>query len=432
MSQPSQRPDPLGPTGLAGTVRRNTFLLAASMALNWTIIQLVAALAVVTYVFLTHDPALSGLAFAAYLLTYATGGLVIGRAMDNWGRRRGLQLGFLIAAAGAAIVFGGVSGNSLPVFMVGLLAVGLGQGGANLARAAGADMYPAERRGWGITLVLVGAAFGAIGSPLLFAPLLAGVRANDPQALAAPWPIAVVVLLGAALLLLAIRIDPRDIAERLRTQGPGGAAGADAIPQPVRPPPARPLRELLALPMVPLALLAALVAQAVMTATMALASLVLVDHGHDLGSVSITLSAHFLGMFGLVLVVGKVVDRIGRFRSVVVGLLVMAGGVLALLPGPELLNFVPGMFAIGVGWNVAFVASSAILADAARPSERARLLGFSDFVAILASAALSVGAGFVVGTVGLAALVVAGVLLAVVPALLIGANRARLEGSAAG
>jgi MFS family permease len=405
---------------LDSIVRRNTLVLAASVGLAWVVIQLMAGLAAVMMSHLSGVAALAGFAPGVWLLGHAAGGYLVGRAMDAWGRRNGLMLAFLTGAAGTTLVFLSLLLESLALFLVALVVTGVGTGGTNLARAAGADMYPPQRRARGITFVLVGAAFGAIGAPLLFAPMLAGARSHDPGALAAPWPLATGVLLAGALLLLVIRVDPREVARRL-----GVAAGVSEAAAAERP---RPLSEMLALPMVPLALLAAVVAQGVMTATMAIVGLVLVDHGHDLGSVSITMSAHFLGMFGLVLVVGTLVDRIGRFVSVLVGLVVMAGGAMLMLLGVELLTVMPAMFLVGIGWNIAFVASTAILADAARPNERGRLLGFSDSVAIAIAAVMSVGAGLMVGTIGLTSLIVVGAALALVPAGLIAANRRRLDG----
>jgi len=407
---------------LDAIVRRNTLILAGAMALNWAVIVIVAALTTLTIAHLFGLPELAGLGFGAFLLAYAAGGLMIGRLMDAWGRRNGLGTAFIVGAGGAMVMYAGVGAVSLPISLAGLLIVGLGTGGANLARVAGADMYAPSRRAHGISLVLFGAAFGAIGAPIVFGPALAGAQSHQPGALAAPWPIAALVLLAGALLLSAIRLDPRRIAEQLLA-----AAYEDAGEPQTPEPSARPLTELLALPLVPFALLAAIVAQAVMTSIMALAGLVLADHGHDLSAISLTVSIHFVGMFGLVLVVGRLIDRLGHLRAVVLGLLVLAGGVLALLPGAELLNFVPGMFAVGVGWNVAFVASTTILATAARPNERGRLLGASDFIALCAAAVLSVVSGLILGTVGLEALVVVGVLLALVPALLIFVNRSRLE-----
>ena len=404
------------------TVRRNTLILSASMALNWAIIVLVASLTTPTIGVLFGLPGLAGVGFGLFLVAYAFGGLITGRLMDAVGRRNGLQAAFIIGAAGAVVVYLGVGQTSLPVSLVGLLVIGIGTGGANLARAAGADMYPPQTRPRGIALVLVGAAFGAIGAPIIFAPLLAGARAGEPATLALPFLLAAGVLAAGAVILVAIRVDPREIAERLRAAGvPSGQTAA----------PARPIRELLSLPLVPLAMLSAVAAQAVMTAIMALAGLVLVHHGHDAGSVLVTVSIHFLGMFGLVLVVGRLVERVGRFRSVLVGLVVLAGGALLLLPGAELINFIPGMFAVGVGWNIAYVASTTILADAAQANERGRLLGLSDFIAIMVAAVLSVVAGFALDSLGLPALVAMAVVLSLGPALIFVAARRRLQGQPA-
>jgi MFS family permease len=399
-------------------VRRNTLVLSTTMALNWIVIVLLASLTTPAIGVLFGMPGLAGVGFGIFLILYAFGGLLTGRLMDAWGRRPGLQLAFLVGAVGAVLIYIGLGQQSLGLSFVGLLVIGIGTGGANLARAAGADMYPPERRPRGIALVLVGAAFGAIGAPIVFAPLLAGAGAGEATALALPFLVAAVILLAGAMLLLAIRVDPREIAEQLRAAGaPAGSVAA----------PPRPISQLIGLPLVPLALLSAIAAQAVMTAIMALAGLVLVHHGHDAGSVLMTVSVHFLGMFGLVLVVGRLVEVVGRFRSVLIGLLILAGGALLLLPGPQLINFVPGMFAVGVGWNIAFVASTAILADAAQANERGRLLGLSDFVALLGAAMLSVVSGLVLDALGLSALIVVGVVLALGPVALFIVYRVRLQ-----
>jgi MFS family permease len=145
---------------------------------------------------------------------------------------------------------------------------------------------------------------------------------------------------------------------------------------------------------------------------MGVVGLILVGHGHDLAAVSIVLSAHFLGMFGLVLVVGQVVDRVGRVRSAIVGLLILGGGTLALMSEGHLHLVAPSMFAIGLGWNLAFVAATAMMSDATGPQERARLLGLSDLLGVgLGGVGSALGAG-AVGLVGVPPLAVGGAILA--------------------
>jgi MFS family permease len=401
--------DTVSSTTLTHAVRRNTALLGACLAVTWSIVQLHTALGAVALAVLLGQPALGGLSPALFLASWAAASLPMGRYMDAHGRAPGLRIGFGVALVGATLAFSGTSARQPAVFLIGVALVGAGVGALNLARAGAADMYPPERRARGISLVLVGAALGAILGPLAFAPLLSGVR-EDIAGLAAPWLIAAGLLAGGVALTYAIRIDPVRIAEL-------GRSGADANASVGRP--SRPLSEILRAGSVRSAVAAAVVAQAIMASAMGVVGLILVRHGHDLAAVSLTLSAHFLGMFGLVLVVGQVVDRMGRVRAEVLGLLILGAGVLGLIGEVHLEAVAPAMFAIGVGWNLAFVAATALLADATEPAERARLLGLSDLLGVgLGALGSALGAG-VLGVVGVAPLAVAGALLAVLPAALI-------------
>jgi MFS family permease len=90
------------------------------------------------------------------------------------------------------------------------------------------------------------------------------------------------------------------------------------------------------------------------------------------------------------------------------------------------------MFAIGIGWNLAFVAATALIADATEPHERARVLGLSDLVGVgLGALGSAVGAA-VFGTVGVLPLAIAGALLAVLPAALIARRPATAVPAVAG
>src|SRR5258707_15759926 len=71
-------------------------------------------------------------------------------------------------------------------------------------------------------------------------------------------------------------------------------------------------------------MVAAIASFAVMAGVMNLAGYVAVGRGHHEGDVFTMISAHILGMYGLVLVVGNVVDRFGRHRSIIAGLLIMS------------------------------------------------------------------------------------------------------------
>jgi MFS family permease len=112
--------------GLERAVLRNTVILSAATALNWAVIVLVAALTALTIGTLFGLPGLAGAGFAAYLLAFAAGGLLFGRAMDAFGRRNALAVGFLIGALGALVIHQGVGAGSIPLSLAGLLIVGMG------------------------------------------------------------------------------------------------------------------------------------------------------------------------------------------------------------------------------------------------------------------------------------------------------------------
>jgi MFS family permease len=159
---------------LGRAVRRNTALLAAALAVNSATLQLAAAIASITFVEVTGVEALLGLGPAIFLTAGALSALPAGRAMDRFGRVPVLASGFGLGALGAGVTALGVNADSGPLTVVGFALLGAAAGIALLSRAAAGDMYPAERRGRGIALVLFGAVFGAILGPAVFGPLFAG------------------------------------------------------------------------------------------------------------------------------------------------------------------------------------------------------------------------------------------------------------------
>jgi MFS family permease len=391
------------PPGLP--IRRNTALLSAALAANSGMLQLSAAVASLTLVAVLGVKGLLGLGPAIVLASGALAALPAGRAMDRFGRVPVLAVGFVAGAAGCGLAALGSALDSAPAVLAGLVAVGASSGTALLARAAAGDMYPPERRAHGIALVLFGAVFGAILGPLVFSPLLAG-RSLDGDALAGLWLAAGVFMLAGLVLVLAVRPDPRRIAELLRTDEEGELA------------PAAPLREIIARPGAIPALLAGQASFAVMVGVMTLTGAIVVDHQHHAGHyVFPIIGAHVLGMYALVLVVGRFVDRIGRTRALAGGLLVMGVSVSSLLWVHGVAVTAVVLFGLGIGWNLSFVSATAQLADCATAAERGKLLGFNDLLAGLTGAGLALLGGLALSAIGVAALAIGGTVLVVLPAL---------------
>jgi MFS family permease len=385
-------------------VRRNTILLAATLAVNSCLFQLAAAVNSLTFVLVAGIEGLLGLGPAIFLASSGLAALPAGRAMDRYGRRPVIAVGFLIAAAGCSLVALATRTDSTVAVIAGMVLTGAAGGVSLLIRTAAGDMYPPERRARGIAYVLFGSVFGAILGPLFFAPLFAG-KDVEADALTLPWLAAGAIALVALAISAFVRPDPKTIAE---------AIGAHRNEPP--PTAAAPLREILRRPGVLPAMLAALASFAVMVSVMNLTGYVVVrEHHHEQADVFPIIGAHVLGMYALVLFVGPLIDRLGRSRSLWIGLVLMGASCIGLAWFESVLGTAFLLFGLGLGWNVSFVAATAQLADRAAPAERGKLLGFNDQLSALAGAALALLGGFALDTLGVVALAVGATVLVLLP-----------------
>jgi len=384
-------------------VRRNTFLLAASLAVNSAVLQLVAAVSSLTFVLVTGIEGLLGLGPAIFLTASGLTALPAGRSMDRFGRRPVIMTGFVLGAAGCVLTAVATRTDSTPAVLAGFALLGASGAIAFLIRTAAGDMYPPERRARGISYVLFGSVFGAILGPAVFSPLFAG-KDVDAESLTVPWLAAAALSLVALGIVALVRPEPKRIAEVIgaRTNTPAG--------------PAAPLREIVRRPGVIPALLAALASFAVMVSVMNLTGYVVVEHHHhEQQDVFPIIGAHVLGMFALVLFVGALIDRIGRGRSLWAGLVVMAVSCIGLLWLESVWGTAVLLFGLGLGWNVSFVAATASLADSAAPGERGRLLGFNDLTAALLGASLALLGGVALDLLGVAALALGAAAIVLLP-----------------
>ena len=399
-------------------IARNTALLSASLAANSGMLQLQAAVASLTLVQVLGIEGLLGLGPAIVLASGALTAPFAGRAMDRVGRVPVLAVGFAIGATGGVLAAIGCAGDVPVLVLAGFVLIGMASGTALLARTAAGDMYPPERRAHGIALVLFGAVFGAILGPAVFSPLLAG-RDLDGDALAPLWLAGSGFMLVALVLVLLVRPDPKRIAELLHTGEPPAQTQV-------------PLRQIIGRPGVIPALLAAQASFGVMVGVMTLTGSVVVDHQHHAAhNVFPIIGAHVIGMYALVLVVGRIIDRIGRQVALSGGLVLMALSVISLLWIDSVPATAVALFGLGLGWNFSFVAATAELADSTLPSERGRLIGFNDLLSGLTGAGLALLGGVALEALGVAALALGAAALVSGPALWLARRRpAHLTASA--
>lgn len=385
-------------------IRRNTILLAATLATLSGMVQLAVAVATVTLVLVTGIEGILGLGPAIFLAAGALAGLPAGRLMDRHGRIPVLAGGCLAGVAGCLTTALGCEVESAAVVVVGFALVGVSQGTILLARAAAADMYPPERRARGISYVLFGALFGAALGPLVFRPLFAG-KELDTDALVLPWIAAAGIMVVGLVLVLLVRPDPQTIARKLHFDA-GGVEGEPA-----------PLREILRRPGVLTSLVAAIASFSVMASVMNLTGYLVIDHGHHQSDVFTVISLHIVGMYALVLVIGGLIDELGRRPGQIAGLLLMALSTVGLAWFQSVGWMSASLFLLGLGWNVSYVAAVTQLADNALPAERGKLIGLTDQLSSATAVVLVLLGGVVYSGIGVGALAFGATAFVALPAL---------------
>jgi MFS family permease len=145
------------------------------------------------------------------------------------------------------------------------------------------------------------------------------------------------------------------------------------------------------------------------------------DHGHGLGTVGLVLSAHTFGMFALSPITGRLTDRFGSPWVIAAGLgtLAVAAVLAALAPadGGALLTL--ALFLLGYGWNLGFVAGSALLTRGLALAERTRVQGIADGLIWSTAALASLSSGVIVAEASYTVLGLLAVALLVAPSLLL-------------
>jgi MFS family permease len=388
-------------------IKRNTLILSATLAVNSAVLQLTAAVSSLTFVLITGVKGLLGLGPAIFLVSSGLTSVQAGRLMDRIGRMPVISAGFVLGAAGCAITALATSTMSTVLVIVGFALVGASSGISLLIRGAAGDMYPPDRRARGISYVLFGSVFGAILGPTVFGPLFAGKNV-EADALTVPWLVAGGISLVALVLVQFVRPDPKRIAELIQPRSEASVLTA------------APLSELVRRPGVPPAMLAALASFGVMVSVMNLTGYVVVEHHHhSQHSVFPIIGAHVFGMYALVLVIGSLIDRIGRTPSLEVGLVVMSLSTIGLLWVSTVFATAVLLLGLGLGWNIAFVAATAQLADRTHAGERGKLLGFNDLLGAFFGAGLALLGGYALEAIGVGALAVGATAIVAAPIFLI-------------
>jgi MFS family permease len=117
----------------------------------------------------------------------------------------------------------------------------------------------------------------------------------------------------------------------------------------------------------------------VMVSVMSMTPAHLDAEGHGLADVGLTISLHVAGMYAMAPVFGRLSDKFGARKTIVLGQMIFI--ISLLVAGLGQSNFVMviiGLALLGIGWSASTVAASALLSETLGVEQRSKVQGFSD------------------------------------------------------
>lgn len=335
-----------------------------------------------------HD-AVAGLPLGLLVVGSAASAVLIAEVGRRRGRPVGLAVGYTLGVLGASLVVVATRASSFPVVLLGSLLLGAANAAVFMTRYAAAELAPPHRRARALATTLSATAGGAVAGVFLLGPAGHAARSlglADPVGL---YLLAIPTFGLAALLLVGLhrrRIRPSAPA-RVAAGGPGLAAATVTA---LRRPGARS------------ALLVLAIGNAAMTAVMVVVPVHLMGHDHRLDAVGMLIAVHVVGMFAPSPLTGRAADRVGGRSVGMTGLATLLITSAVWSQVPDATGWAAGalLLALGVGWNVAVVGGSAILASGTSDDSRLHAEAAGEVVMALAAAIGAPLAGVLVATAG--------------------------------
>lgn len=360
---------------------------------------------------LSQNPSWAGVPTAIYLLAGAFSAFMWGYVYDAIGRRRGLVTGLSAGVIGSSVTFYSIAIHSFPLFLGGMILMGIANSAVQLGRFAAAEVNKPEHRGKAISNVVIGGTVGSVIGPFVAGPAGNLVGSWGIDELAGAYLVAAVLfVIGAIVVFFGLRPDPREI----------GKLVAEKFPETlIKHKHVRGLLEIFRQPAALVALSSMVLGQMVMVLVMVITSLHMRGHDHQLTDISAVIASHTFGMYAFSIISGRLADKWGRGIVILIGSSTLVVACIAATISPDVLPLGVALFLLGLGWNFCFVGGSTLLADQLSPAERARTQGFNDLLVGLASAFGSLESGFIFASLGYNMMAYVSAAVALIPLLVV-------------
>jgi MFS family permease len=351
---------------------RAVLLLSIAQALANSCTSIIATISALTGQMLAADPRLATVPLGLQFVVTMAATIPVAHLMRLIGRRNAFYIGALVGGASGALCMAAIYQNSFLLFCVGNAIMGASNASALHLRFAAAEVADDAFRPKAISLVLAGGIVAAFIGPRL---ATIGTDFLAPFTFAGSFLFMALLSIAMILPLMPVRFPAATAAE---------VSGER-----------RPLAEIVRQPITIAALFAGVFGYSTMVFIMTATPLAMKFCGFGVGETATVLTIHILGMFGPSFFTGHIIRRIGERRVLLAGAACLIATVAIGLAGVDILHFWGALLLLGLGWNFLFVGGTSLLTKCYRPSERAKMQGFNDFLTFTGVAICSFIAGAV-------------------------------------
>ena len=320
---------------------------------------------------ISDSEALAGLVQTSTVVGAALLALPLARWTDKGGRRRSLGFGYFLGSLGALFAFLGGVNRIFPLILIGAAMIGGASAAGYQARFAAVDLASNENRASDLSKVVWASTIGSVLGPNLMEPAGEMALALGLPKLVGPYIVAIVMLFSAATLVtLLLKPDPFLLAREERGEVYKREKRAFR----------KAFTTIRSIPQAWLALHAIVIGHIAMVTIMVMTPVHMAHVDVSLRLIGLVISVHVLGMYALSPLVGKVVDKFGRVRTILLGVLILLASALisGLAYADAVVQLGIGLFLLGLGWSCTLIAGSTLLAESLPDEIKASGQGLSD------------------------------------------------------
>ena len=346
---------------------------------------------------ITKSDGLSGLAQTTSVLGAAVMALPLARLTQSGGRRLALTFGYSVGVVGALLAIFGGANRILFFMLLGAFMVGAASASGYQARFAAIDLATSENRSKDLSYVVWGSTIGAVTGPNLMEPSGAFAASLGLPKLVGPYFIAALTLfLSVIVIQLFLKPDPYLTANK----------AVEGSPTKKRETTRSALAHIREYPIALFAIASVAIGHLAMVSIMVMTPVHMAHFDSTLRIIGLVISVHVLGMYAFSPLVGALSDKIGRIKTIQIGVAILIASALlsGLAPHHDSLTLGFGLFLLGLGWSFTLIAGSTLLSETVSLEMRPSTQGASDLVMNLMGAGGAAIGGVIIGFFSYAAL----------------------------